>query len=332
MRRCGWSRSGLLRISLVLLLAAPSVCAAQGARERAHLQASVTPSRLGLAQRVLYRGRVVLPRGIGVHFATPPAGGALSWGKPEVRRGPITDPKRLDFGMDSVVVSVPLQVFETGTVSVPGMRFRLDRLAPSTGPVDGRLPVVRLNVTAMIAANDTAAQLRPVRGPLGAPWWERIAWGSILAVLVILGVLAAIVIWWRRRHRAPVPMVRAAAKPRVRRDPAQAALTALAALRAQRLPDQGLFGEHALGLSHILREYLEGRWVTPRPGDTSEELLARLAHADLTRDDVVRLEGLLGLWDRVKFARAPMGVDEAHRCEEAVEALVRGSGHPAEVA
>jgi hypothetical protein len=40
-------------------------------------------------------------------------------------------------------------------------------------------------------------------------------------------------------------------------------------------------------------------------------------------DDYERLEGLLMLWDRVKFARAPLTELEATRCEEAVEGYVR---------
>jgi len=62
---------------------------------------------------------------------------------------------------------------------------------------------------------------------------------------------------------------------------------------------------------------------TPRPGDTSGELVSRLRQSRLSNEDVNRLEGLLGLWDRVKFARAPLGVEEAVRCEAAVESLVR---------
>lgn len=299
--------------------------------ERAHLQASVSPSELRLGQRATYRGRVVLPQGIGVHFGPPTQGGAFTWGAPVVRRGPITDPKSLDFGKDSVVVTIPVQVFETGPVTVPGLRLRIDRLAPRTGPVDGRLPVVNVTITPVVTPADSAAQLHPVRGPLLAPWWERIAWSKVLAAIVILAVIVAIIVMLRRRRPIPVATT-AALAPRRQLDPAQTALAALAALRARRLPEQGLFGDHALALTRILREYLEATLVTPRPGDTSAELLERLAAGQLATVDLGRLEGLLGFWDRVKFARAPMGVEEAVRCEGAVEALVRRRERPLEVA
>jgi len=112
----------------------------------------------------------------------------------------------------------------------------------------------------------------------------------------------------------------------------QAHEIALAKLREERLPEQGRFDAHALALTRILRRYLEARLGTPRPGDTSTELLQRLRASRLASDDVQRLEGLLGLWDRVKFARAPLDVPEAQRCETAVESLVRRGAAPQEVA
>jgi hypothetical protein len=63
--------------------------------------------------------------------------------------------------------------------------------------------------------------------------------------------------------------------------------------------------------------------ATPRPGDTSVELLERLKAARMPEDDFDRLQGLLAVWDRVKFARAPLSEREAVRCEEAVESYVR---------
>ncbi len=52
-------------------------------------------------------------------------------------------------------------------------------------------------------------------------------------------------------------------------------------------------------------------------------MLERLRASRLAADDLGRLEGLLALWDRVKFARAPLTEAEATRCEEAVEGYVR---------
>src|SRR5262249_43198212 len=114
-----------------------------------------------------------------------------------------------------------------------------------------------------------------------------------------------------------------AGPPRPRLDPAAQALRALAALRARALPAAGRFDEHALELSGILRRFLEATLTVPRPGDTSGELLERLRGSRVPAEDLSRLEGLLSLWDRVKFARAPLTEAEAGRCEEAVESYIR---------
>jgi hypothetical protein len=148
--------------------------------------------------------------------------------------------------------------------------------------------------------------------------------------LVVAG--AALLVTWvlvlrrlGKRKRKPVRRVAApamvASRPRI--DPAAEALRALFTLRAKKLPAQQRFGEHALELTAILRRFLEATVATPRPGDTSGELLERLRATRLDKADLERLEGLLGLWDRVKFARAPLTETEATRCEESVEAYVR---------
>ena len=51
--------------------------------------------------------------------------------------------------------------------------------------------------------------------------------------------------------------------------------------------------------------------------------MAHLRQAGLEADDLARLSGLLGAWDRVKFAREPITLDEAVRAERAVEAFLR---------
>jgi hypothetical protein len=215
-------------------------------------------------------------------------------------------------------------VFETGTVSVPGVAALFTR---SSEPADtGRvtLPVVRLVITPTVTAADSAADLRGLHGPLPAPWWERIPWRLVGLLLLALAAVALTLRALTRRRPRPMP-----ARPTVAPvpttpivDAATEALRALAALRAREWPEAGRFGEHALELTAILRRYLERTLATPRPGDTSGELLERLRMTRMDLDDLRRLEGLLALWDRVKFARAPLTVAEAHRTEEAVEGYI----------
>lgn len=287
---------------------------------------TVTPSPARLGQRLTYRGSILVEPGWRVRFDRPKGGGDFSWGEPRTGRESVVTPRYRSHrfaGVDSAWIEVPLQAFITGPVSVPGPAIEV--VGPSG--IDRRqvtvLPAAHLVVLPTITAADSNARLRALHGPLRAPWWERVPWPLVVAALVVAAAVAGIVLLLRRR-RKPAPASSAprpvAAPPR---DPGAEALAELAKLRALRLPEAGRFADHAFALSRILHRYLEAVVGTPRPGDTSGELVARLRESRLPAEDVNRLEGLLGLWDRVKFARAPLGVEEAVRCEAAVESLVR---------
>lgn len=295
------------------------------------LRAMVGPSPARLGQPLTYRAYVIVTDGARATFGSPEPGGNFTWGPPRAVRVALPKvPAAVDgWHADSVALELPLQVFATGAISIPGPSVTITPGPGGSRPIASRLPTVHLLVLPSLAAADSNATLRPVHGPLAAPWWERLPWR--LVALVVLGVaLVAGLVAWSRRRRRPALAGAATRAPVVPRDPSVEALAALARLRAERLAEQERYGEHALGLTSILRRYLEATLATPRPGDTSGELVARVRSAGLADDDVRRLEGLLGLWDRVKFARAPLSVPEALRCESAVEQLVRRRDRPQE--
>jgi hypothetical protein len=284
---------------------------------------SLRPSPAKLGQRLAYRGSVLVPSGTRVRFDRPAPGGVLTWGTPRTGQTSVDSNHlpMLDGGVDSAWVDVPLQVFTTGLVAVPGVAVEL-RTADGRRLVR-RLPTAHVVVLPTLTAADSNATLRALHGPFGAPWWERVPWPLVIGGLLVLAAGIGAIVLARRRRRPAAAAAPAVPAPVPARDPAADALAALAKLRALRLPQAGRFADHAFELTRILRRYLEAVMGTPRPGDTSGELVERLRHTRLGPEEVARLEGLLGLWDRVKFARAPLGLEEAERCEAAVEALVR---------
>jgi hypothetical protein len=285
-------------------------------------RASITPGRVRLAEPVVYRGVVHVPRALTVRWVAPDTGGALTWGPLAASRARDTRARPASALIDTLRVEAALQAFALGAVPVPGLRFVTSTPA---GPVVHRLPVVTLQVAAVIPARDAHPQLRPVRGPLAAPWWERVPWRWVALGVLLLAALVLFVWWLRRRRR----LVRAAAPARAALDPAAEALAALAALRGLQLPEQGRFGEHAFHLTRIVRQFLERTQGTPRPGDTTRELVARLGGSALTVAEVAELGALLQAFDLVKFARARSSVEQARRAEAGVEGLVRRHAAPA---
>jgi hypothetical protein len=294
--------------------------------DRVRMNVLVSPSPAKVGQAIRYLAVVRADRDQKVRFDPPRSGGEFTWS--ELRAGrehPMWWKQSANLALDSVWFEARLQVFTTGLISIPGPVVRLDPLPNSTGPGFTRLPTAHLVVTPTVTSADSNQSLRGLHGPLGAPWWERV---PLVAIVVGLGLLVAWVFvlrQLRRRVRKPVRRTTAPLAPplRPRLDPAAEALRALFTLRAKKLPAQQRFGEHALELTAILRRFLEATVATPRPGDTSGELLERLKASRLDQADLERLEGLLGLWDRVKFARAPLTEAEAARCEDAVEGYVR---------
>lgn len=322
---------GSTRCRSVLGAAAALALSLPAQAQSPQVRVTLKPNVAALGEPVTYRVEVIGWLANPVTWMDPDTGSALTWGPPRagVSRG---HPRRRDrFGpgarsprmeeatTDTVWIERRLQAFELGSVPVPGLRFRYSPPNSTGGATAvGQAPIIRLVVMPMLSAADSNATLRPVHGPLAAPWWERIPWRWIAVALVALAL--AILLWRALRRRKPVapPVV---VQPT--RSAAAIALESLAALRALKLPDQGRFAEHAFRLGQILRHYLEATWPATRPGDTTPELVRHLGEAGLSDEDLKRLAGLLRVWDRVKFAREPFTADEAHRAETAVEGFVR---------
>ncbi|HEY6867638.1 MAG TPA: hypothetical protein VI792_10285, partial [Candidatus Eisenbacteria bacterium] len=272
---------------------------------------SVRPDRAALGEPMRYAAWVLVPRGTRAQWLPPDSGGAFTWGALAARRtaGPA--------GYDTLALETRLQVFATGPVSIPGPSFVLPG---ARDPAPRRLPVAHVTLLAMPGVADSNAELRPVRGPLPAPWWERVPWTLVLAAAALIAAVILLIVWVRRRAKTAAP---ARAGPAVARDPAEVLLADLAALRAQELPRQGRFADHALILTRILRRFLEATAGTPHPGDTTPELLRHLEAAGFEAGLLAQLALLLRLWDQVKFARQPSTAAEAARAEQVIEEMAQ---------
>lgn len=297
------------RLLVAVWAASLATRAAAGAPPLA-VHAEAGPDGVALGERVHYRGWVVVPHAQSVSWITPRADGPLAWGTVAPSRVPGAA------GTDTARVDADLQVFALGRVDVPGIHFAL----PRAGGVERALPIVHLGVRAILTAADSAARFKPVRGPLAAPWWERVSWRWVALALAVLAIVAA---WLRSRRRRPM-IVRARPAARAVADPAAEALAELAALRRRELPAHGRYAEHAFQLTLILRRFLERSSGGMKPGLTSRELVGWL-EGHPTRIDVVRLDALLRVWDILKFARAPGSMDQSRDSEAALEAWLRAS-------
>ncbi len=298
-----------LMATLAALCLATAVAHAQGDPRPLRVRAGVSPGTVTIGEAAVYRGRVVFRSGPTLRWLPPEPIADLTWGTPQPKLSRGTGSP----AWDTLTIEVPVQAFTLGAHSIPGLRYE-----DPAQPGERRLPVVILLARTVLAASDSNAELRPARGPLAAPWWERVPWTWVILSALGLVAVIAIIRWLRARRRRPVAVPVTAAL-----DPAARALAELEALRALRLPEQGLYSAHAFQLTQILRRYLEAATHVPRPGHTTPELVAALGRTRLGVDEVQQLDMLLRVWDRLKFARAASSVQESARFEDTVEALFR---------
>lgn len=300
------------------------------AHEPQHVRSAVSPPTAQLGERVVYRGRVLFHKGAGpstVRWVRPDADARFTWGELAARyvsgAAAQGDPRRpADMSIDTAYVEIPLQVFDTGVVPIPGLEFEVQRGSEWDRY---RLPMVELPIVPVLSAADSNAALRPLRGPLGAPWWERVPWPLLLLAGLVLAV--TFFVWrWLRNRRLEVKPVPAPAPVVI--DPVTEALRELSALRKLRLPQDGRFGEHALGLTRIFKRFLERATGLTRPGDTTSEVLGRLA-VSAEGPEPRRIGAVMKRWDAVKFAGAESDVEEARGSEVAVEKWIREAAPPA---
>jgi hypothetical protein len=132
-----------------------------------------------------------------------------------------------------------------------------------------------------------------------------------VAVVVALGVLA----WFvrRPRERALPPL-----------DPAAEARRALEALLARKLVEQGAFGEFYVGLTGIVRTFIERTTGVDAPDQTTEEFLRDIEHHEKFPVERRRaLARFLEAADLVKYAGQVPGRSEV---DDAVDAAIRFCG------
>src|SRR5439155_13067035 len=138
--------------------------------------AGVVPGVAYLGERVRYRGYVIAGGPTAVKWLPPDKDPDLTWGTPRAWRARVPGAAG-----ETLLVEIPLQAFRLGTVVIQGLA-----LQDAAGGQIGRLPAVRLEIVPVLTAADSNADLKPARGPLLAPWYERVPWAWVAAGLAAI--------------------------------------------------------------------------------------------------------------------------------------------------
>ncbi|HSD26817.1 MAG TPA: hypothetical protein VLL75_05895, partial [Vicinamibacteria bacterium] len=204
-------------------------------------------------------------------------------------------------------------VFALGEAEIPPIpvRYRL----PDGREGQASSAPVPLKVVSVLPKDPQEQKLADIRGPqavgIGRAFW--------IGLVVALGLVAAVVLWFFRRRRkaeapgaVPVPDVPADAE----------ALRALAALEASGLLARGEYRAFYIRLTAVTKRYLERRLGAPVLEMTTAETLAFLRGHRHGGDLLGMVRDLAEAADHIKFAGGQGVAEEAARHLDAVRALV----------
>lgn len=176
------------------------------------------------------------------------------------------------------------------------------------------IPDTRITVESILTQDDTG--LRPNKG--NADWVESMPFWFYLLLTGILGAIILMLYLVKRRGG------RGEAIPAIPPPPPDvAALTALQELLERRLIEEHRIEEFYVGVSNIVRTYLEDRFRLRAPEQTTEEFIYEAVHSRLlSAEHQQLLRDFLEQCDLVKFARHEPEEQDMHNAHEAAKRFV----------
>ena len=209
-----------------------------------------------------------------------------------------SQPKLLEDGKVAVVQTTELEPFLSGAYTIPAVTVAVEkageekvkRVEVETEPLD-------VLITSLLEEDVEDPALRDNAPPKDLPRSLRPYIYGLAAVLLLTALAVGAYLLWKRRYGdaayvpPPIP-------------PHKLALDQLEALMKEKLIEKGHIKRFHIGVSDILRHYLENRFGLRAPERTTEEFLVEVHDSDvLDPDRRGTLRDFLQLCDMVKFAR-----------------------------
>lgn len=211
-----------------------------------------------------------------------------------------------------------LTTFELGALEIPS--FGVAVRSPDGS--EQRLSTNRFAVEVVSVGVDEGGDIRGIRGPLSIPVSAvRIALWMLALLLATAGAYAL-----GRRLRRRMPDEDAPVEPLL--PPHEIALDALARLEASAMLERGAIKEFHIGVSDILRRYVEARYRVAALEMTTREVLDGLERVGVGADFRDGLRRFLDQCDMVKFAKVRPSVDASGEVLALGRRLVEASVEP----
>lgn len=210
----------------------------------------------------------------------------------------VADTTALGSGRHKISITVPIQVFDSGTYRLPKFIYVSGADTARSSQLDLTVRPVKVTADAEIAP-DAEPQMPDTT------WWQKFTdklpdfvyyywWLILIFIAALSGV------WWLwKRYRKEGVILRKKPEP----TPYEIAIRGLKALKKAQLWEKGEEREYFTRLTEILRNYLAGRFGINAMEMTSEQILDTLSKQEdvKTQKDYVRQ--ILNIADFVKFAQ-----------------------------
>jgi hypothetical protein len=215
----------------------------------------------------------------------------------EIMKKSKIDTTRLENGLLNIRQVLTLQVFDSGYYVIPPIRFNFSA-SGNTSPDFVETEPLLLNV--FTVSVDTTQAIRPIKGPIEAPYTfaEMLPWILLLAGLAIA---TGLVIYFVNQRKNKIPIF--APRPKAKLPPHEIALQALEQLKNEKLWQKGHVKEYYTRLTDIIREYIEVRFNIRALEFTTWEIMQSFRNSTFSKADTALLSNLLELADLVKFAK-----------------------------
>ena len=192
--------------------------------------------------------------------------------------------------------------FDSGVYVIPSFVFPV---VPNSGTAYS-LQTDALPVLVQTVAVDTTKPFRDIKDiiPIETTWREYL-W-LIIAAIALLVLVIGLIIYLKNRKTKPKPP-----PPSPPVEPLHMqALRMLSTLEQKQLWQSGKVKQYYIGLTDILRSYIEARFNTPTMELTTDELLDSIKDHPELRPYTNALAALLRKADLVKFAKAQPAEEE----------------------
>lgn len=262
------------------------------------IESSIDTSLATIGDRIHLRLSMQYPAG--TQFLLPEFGETL--GRWDLLDQRLSEPQKIPGGFRQEL-ALEITVFDTGRIVVPEIELRVVDAEDSTRAMVFTTDEYVVDVISVLPPGTT--EPKDIKPPFGLP--RIIPWSYILFALLIVGILIAWWILYRRwkRQQPPKPLDEHYLEP-----PHVAAFRELEALKAGRYKTGADMRQFYFRLSEIVREYLERRYFIRALEMTTREILETFGELELVDGVAKEFKQLFEGLDLVKFANILPATDK----------------------